>query len=333
MQLMAGDADNPDQRIAEDVRLFVARSLSLSLAVPLAAATTLVSFVGILWFLSGPMKLPWLGWTVPGYMVWAALLYSIVGTWLTEKVGRRLVRLDFDQQRYEADFRFSLVRFRENTEGVALYRGEPDELQSFRERFAKVVTNWWDIMSLQKRLTGFTVGFGQLAVIFPFVVAGPRFFRGEIALGGLMQTAQAFGQVQNALSLIVDYQLYPQIAEWRAVVEPARRLRGGDRRAPNQFPAPIASSGATGPPAISLEGVDLHLPDGQPLLQGADTRIGGGERVLLTGPSGAGKSTLFRAIAGIWPFGRGRITRAAGRAGPFPAPKTLPARSARCARW
>ncbi|HYS92658.1 MAG TPA: SbmA/BacA-like family transporter, partial [Candidatus Acidoferrales bacterium] len=158
MQLMAGDADNPDQRIAEDVRLFVTRSLSLSLQF-LSAATTLVSFVSILWFLSGPIKLPWLGWTIPGYMVWAALLYSIVGTWLTEKVGRRLVRLDFDQQRYEADFRFSLVRFRENTEGVALYRGERDELLSFRERFAKVVTNWRDIMSLQKRLTGFTVGF------------------------------------------------------------------------------------------------------------------------------------------------------------------------------
>jgi vitamin B12/bleomycin/antimicrobial peptide transport system ATP-binding/permease protein len=306
MQLMAGDADNPDQRIAEDVRLFVTRSLSLSLQF-LSAATTLVSFVGILWFLSGPMKLPWLGWTVPGYMVWAAILYSILGTWLTEKVGRRLVRLDFDQQRYEADFRFSLVRFRENTEGVALYRGEPDELLSFRDRFAKVVSNWRDIMSLQKRLTGFTVGFGQLAIIFPFVVAGPRFFRGEIALGGLMQTAQAFGQVQNALSLIVDYQLYPQIAEWRAVVS---RLVGFEAAMVRSQPLPGSdtikrSGGAEG---ISLEGVDLHLPDGQPLLEGAYARIGGGERVLLTGPSGAGKSTLFRAMAGIWPFGRGKIT-------------------------
>src|SRR5215467_12527451 len=165
MQLIAGETDNPDQRIAEDVRLFVARSLSLSLQF-LSAATTLVSFLGILWVLSGPLKLPWLGWTVPGYMVWAALLYSIVGTWLTEKVGRRLVRLEFDQQRYEADFRFSLVRFRENTEGVALYRGEHDEMDNFRTRFARVVRNWRDIMSLQKRLTGFTVGYAQLANIF-----------------------------------------------------------------------------------------------------------------------------------------------------------------------
>jgi putative ATP-binding cassette transporter len=306
MQLMAGDADNPDQRIAEDVRLFVTRSLSLSLQF-LSAATTLVSFVGILWFLSGPMKLPWLGWTVPGYMVWAAILYSILGTWLTEKVGRRLVRLDFDQQRYEADFRFSLVRFRENTEGVALYRGEPDELLSFRDRFAKVVSNWRDIMTLQKRLTGFTVGFGQLAVIFPFVVAGPRFFRGEIALGGLMQTAQAFGQVQAALSLIVDYQLYPQIAEWRAVVS---RLVGFEAAMARSRPVPgvehvVRKAGDSG---IALDGVNLNLPDGQPLLKGAVARIGPGESVLLTGPSGAGKSTLFRAIAGIWPFGRGEVT-------------------------
>ena len=306
MQLLAGETDNPDQRIAEDVRLFVTRTLTLGLQF-LRAATTLVSFVGILWFLSGPMTLPWLGWTVPGYMVWAALLYAIVGTWLTEKVGRRLVRLDFEQQRYEADFRFALVRFRENTEGVALYRGEPDELQNFRQRFAHVVTNWWSIMGLQKRLTGFTVGFAQLAIIFPFVVAGPRFFRGEIALGGLVQTAQAFGKVQEALSVVVDYQLYPQIAEWRAVVS---RLIGFEAAMARVRPNPAVEgiqreeSGRS----LSLEGVDLHLPGGQPLLQGAQENISSGENVLVTGPTGAGKSTLFRAVAGIWPFGRGRIT-------------------------
>jgi len=306
MQLLAGETDNPDQRIAEDVRLFVTRTLTLGLQF-LRAATTLVSFVGILWFLSGPLKLPWLGWTVPGYMVWAALLYAIVGTWLTEKVGRRLVRLDFEQQRYEADFRFALVRFRENTEGVALYRGEPDELQNFRQRFAHVVANWWSIMGLQKRLTGFTVGFAQLAIIFPFVVAGPRFFRGEIALGGLVQTAQAFGKVQEALSVVVDPQLYPQIAEWRAVVS---RLIGFEAAMARVRPNPEVAGiqRVENGRSILLEDVDLHLPGGQPLLRGAQENISSGERVLVTGPTGSGKSTLFRAIAGLWPFGRGRIT-------------------------
>ena len=306
MQLLAGETDNPDQRIAEDVRLFVTRTLTLGLQF-LRAVTTLVSFVGILWFLSGPLKLPWLGWTVPGYMVWAALLYAIVGTWLTEKVGRRLVRLDFEQQRYEADFRFALVRFRENTEGVALYRGEPDELQNFRQRFAHVVTNWWSIMGLQKRLTGFTVGFAQLAIIFPFVVAGPRFFRGEIALGGLVQTAQAFGKVQEALSVVVDPQLYPQIAEWRAVVS---RLIGFEAAMARVRPNPevVGIQRVENGHSLVLEDVDLNLPGGQPLLRGAEENISSGERVLVTGPTGSGKSTLFRAIAGLWPFGRGRIT-------------------------
>ena len=157
-------------------------------------------------------------------MVWAALLYAIVGTWLTNLIGRPLVRLNFNQQRYEADFRFSLVRFRENTEGVALYGGEADEMRSFRERFASVVRNWWDIMRRQKRLTWFTAGYGQAAIIFPILVAAPRYFRGEIPLGALMQTSQAFGQVQDSLSFIVTS--YTDIAEWRAVV---LRLLGFER--------------------------------------------------------------------------------------------------------
>ena len=164
---------------------------------------TLVSFVAILWGLSGALTVP-LGRfsiTLPGYMVWAALLYAIVGTWLTDWIGRPLVRLNFDQQRYEADFRFGLVRFRENTEGVALYRGEADELRGFRERFGAVVRNWWGIMRQQKRLTWFTAGYAQAAIIFPFVVAAPRYFRGEIPLGGLVQTATAFGQVQALAEL------------------------------------------------------------------------------------------------------------------------------------
>ncbi|HKW92980.1 MAG TPA: ABC transporter ATP-binding protein/permease [Methylomirabilota bacterium] len=306
MQLTASETDNPDQRIADDLRLFVAGALSLGIG-GLSALVTLVSFLGILWGLSGPATLP--GWagglTIPGYMVWAALLYAVAGTWLTNRIGRPLVRLNFDQQRYEADFRFSLVRLRENTEGVALYRGEADELRGFRERFGGVVRNWWGIMRRTKRLTWFTAGYGQAAVIFPFLVQAPRYFRGEIPLGALMQTAQAFGQVQDSLSFIVTS--YTGIAEWRAVT---LRLLGFERtlarvRAEAGVEGVRREPGAA--PGFAIDRVDLRLPGGRPLLEGVTLAIHPGDTALITGPSGAGKSTLFRAIAGIWPFGRGAI--------------------------
>ena len=309
MQLHGAETDNPDQRIAEDLRLFVSTSLGLSLGL-LRAVVTLVSFVAILWTLSGPLAIPWVNVTVPGYMVWAALLYAIVGTWLTDWIGRPLVMLNFDQQRYEADFRFSLVRFRENTEGVALYHGEADELRGFRDRFGHVVRNWWAIMRQQKRLTSFTAGYGQAAIIFPFVVAAPRYFRGEFALGGLMQTASAFGQVQDSLSYIVSS--YTDIAEWRAVVA---RL-GGFGRALDDVRAEAALPGIERAEApgrvLEVDHVSLGLPDGRPLVDDVSFSLRRGDSALISGPSGAGKSTLFRAIAGIWPFGRGRVTMPAG---------------------
>jgi putative ATP-binding cassette transporter len=310
MQLVAREADNPDQRIAEDVRLFIAGASgaggTLGLAIGgMRAVVTLVSFVAILWGLSGALTLPWVGLTVPAYMVWAALLYAIVGTWLTDLIGRPLVRLNFNQQRYEADFRFSLVRFRENTEGVALYRGEADELRGFRERFAAVVKNWWGIMRQRKRLTGFQSGFGQIAIIFPFVVAAPRYFRGEIPLGGLVQTASAFGQVQDSLSYIVTS--YTELAEWRAVVE---RLAGFGRavdRAHAEANVQGIRRTEEDSTALGLKDVDLLLPGGRPLMENIDLTFRRGDNALISGPTGSGKSTLFRAIAGIWPFGRGEI--------------------------
>ena len=309
MQLHASETDNPDQRISEDLRLFVSTTLGLSLGM-LRAVVTLVSFVAILWSLSGPLAIPWVNVTVPGYMVWAALLYAIVGTWLTDLIGRPLVMLNYNQQRYEADFRFSLVRFRENTEGVALYHGEADELRGFRERFGNVVQNWWAIMRQQKRLTSFTAGYGQAAIIFPFVVAAPRYFRGEFALGGLMQTASAFGQVQDALSYIVS--TYTDIAEWRAVVA---RL-GGFERALADVRTEAAIQGIRREEAaghgLEVDHVSLGLPDGRPLVDDISFSMRKGDTALISGPSGSGKSTLFRAIAGIWPFGHGRVTMPAG---------------------
>jgi putative ATP-binding cassette transporter len=312
MQLVSRETDNPDQRIAEDVQLLVSHTLGLS-TWGLRALVTLATFLGILWSLSGTLTFSVGGFsiTLPGYMVWVALLYAIAGTWFTDWIGRPLVRLNFDRQRYEADFRFSLVRFRENTEGVALYRGEADEFRGFRERFEEVARNWWGIMRRQKRLTSFTSGYGQAAWIVPSVVAAPRYFRGELGLGGLMQTTGAFQQVQDSLSFFI--QSYKEIAAWRSVVE---RLAGFER-ALERVHLEVARGGGVrcvegGATHLTVEGVDLHRPDGQPLMTNINLSIQRGDTVLLGGASGSGKSTLVRAIAGIWPFGRGEIRTARG---------------------
>ncbi len=308
MQLQTSETDNPDQRIAEDVQLLASHTLGLFTGC-LRAIVTLVTFVAILWGLSGSFLVPVGGFSirVPGYMVWVAVLYAILGTWVTDWLGRPLVRLNFDRQRYEADFRFSLVRFRENTEGVALYRGEADEFRGFRERFEAVVNNWWGIMLRQKRMTYFTSGYGLGAWIVPSIVAAPRYFRGELGLGGLMQTSQAFQQVQDALSFFV--QSYKEIAAWCAVVE---RLAGFERSL-----EAVRHQEASGfrrvegrPTHLSVAGVDLDRPDGHHLMANVNFSLRRGDTVLLSGASGSGKSTLVRAIAGIWPFGRGEIRAA-----------------------
>jgi putative ATP-binding cassette transporter len=308
MQLVAHETDNPDQRIAEDVHLLISHTLTLFIG-GLRAAVTLVAFVAILWALSGTLTVPVSGWfsfILPGYMVWAAILYAIGGTWLTHWIGRPLVRLNYDKQRCEADFRFGLVRFRENTEGVALYRGEADELRGFRERFESVVMNWWEIMRRKKRLTYFTSGYQQAAWIFPSLVAAPRYLRGDLTLGGLIQTIGAFSAVQASLSFFIDS--YQMIAEWCSVVE---RLSGFERALDRVRIQAVIGGGVRRSDGdatqLTIEGVDLHLPDGQPLIANVNLSLLRGDTVLLGGASGSGKSTLFRAVAGIWPFGRGEI--------------------------
>jgi putative ATP-binding cassette transporter len=193
---LAGDTDNPDQRIADDLAQFVDRTLNLKLGF-MSAVVTLGSFLTILWGLSGAVSFTLGGHDIEiqGYMVWVALIYAVVGTWLMHLIGRPLIPLNFEQQKVEANFRFSLIRFRENAEGIALHRGEAGEIRGLRERFGAVATNWWDIMKRQKKLTWFRAGYSQIAIIFPFVVAAPRYFSGQIKLGDLMQTASAFGQV------------------------------------------------------------------------------------------------------------------------------------------
>jgi putative ATP-binding cassette transporter len=298
-------ADNPDQRISDDMKLFVGATLDLSLGL-LSAVVTLGSFIGILWTVSGSFAIPGTPLKVPGYMVWAALLYSIVGTWLTHLVGRPLVRLNFDQQRFEADFRFGLVRVRESAEGIALYRGEADEARRLRDLFSHVWQNWWAIMRRRKKLTTLTAGYDQAATLFPFLVAAPRFFAKEIQLGGLMQISNAFGRVQDSFSWLVS--AYVSLAEWKATVDRLITFRSAlvyVRGAAGEDSIEILS----GDEEIALRGLTLALPNGAALLRGVDAKLARHEPVLVTGPSGSGKSTLFRALAGIWPFGAGTIER------------------------
>lgn len=302
LQLLERATDNPDQRIADDLNGFVDLTLSLALGL-LSAIVTLVSFVGILWVISGPLEVG--GVTVPGYMVWVALLYAIAGTWLTHLIGQPLIAMNFARQRVEADFRFALVRLRENSEGVALYRGEAGEMAGFKARFADVIAKWWAIMLKQKQITWFTAFYGQMAIIFPFVVSAPRYFSGAAPLGSIFQTASAFGQVQGALSWFIG--AYPSFANWRATVDRLTGFTQALARARAEADRLDGDRLESADAGLTLENLAISLPQGRPLLGDTSLRLAPGESVFVTGPSGSGKSTLFRSIAGIWPYWKGRI--------------------------
>lgn len=303
------DMDNPDQRIADDVNSFVNLSLGLFVGV-LKQAASLVAFVVILWNLSGSLDIP-LGETVlsvPGYMVFVTLIYSVVGTWLAHKVGRKLIRLNYDQQRFEADFRFSMVRVRENSESVAFYGGEKPEMQNFRERFALVIGNFWGLMKRTKLLNFYVNGYAQIAIIVPVLMCAPQYFSGTMQLGGLMQTINAFGRVQDALSYFVES--YDSIAQYAAVI---RRLGGfaGHMEEAEALDSSFDFTRNTSN-ALQLWQMDIALPDGRQLAEKLSIAVPAGKRLLISGGSGAGKSTLLRAIAGIWPYGTGEISLPTG---------------------
>jgi vitamin B12/bleomycin/antimicrobial peptide transport system ATP-binding/permease protein len=306
MQLLGDAADNPDQRIADDLKSFVDFTLSIGMGL-LSSIVSFCSFVVILWVLSAQAPLHLFGSqvTIPGYLVWTALIYAALGTVLTHLIGWRLIPLNFQQQRFEADFRFNLVRTRENSEQIAALGGDAAERDGHLRRFRPVIANWLAIMQRTKLVNFFAAGYSQVSVIFPYIVVSPAYFAGLMQLGGLMQTASAFDSVQKALSYFISN--YQNIAEWRAVID---RLSGFEQSIETSRTTALSPSveilQRSGAP-FAAEGLDVRLPDGGPVVAADQIEFGPGDRVLITGPSGSGKSTLFRAIAGIWPFGSGRV--------------------------
>lgn len=309
-----GTADNPDQRISEDINLFTARTLSFMIGL-LRSATTIICFIFVLWNLSEILSFSAAGqeFHIYGYLVWTALAYSVLGTWITHKVGHRLVSLNYLQQKLEADFRFSMVRLRETAESVAFYNGAAKEEAFLSNRFMTLLRNTLFIIKKQKQLSWLTNSYAQIAIIFPFVVAVPRYLSQNISLGGLMQIANCFGKVQDAMSYFVD--VYASLAEWQSCAE---RLLSFDKHIAAIEKETEEKSGSLvreeTHDRLRLADVTISVPAmdenkrTREIISSASCTIKSGEHVILKGPSGSGKSTLLRTLAGFWPYVKGHIS-------------------------
>lgn len=309
--------DNPDQRISDDINGFIVLTLDLTLGL-MNSIVTLVSFIIILWKISGNLQFTFQGhhFVISGYMVYVALIYAVVGTYLTFKIGKPLIKLDFQQQAYEADFRYNLMRVREYSENIAFYNGEAQEQIGLIDRFSNVVSNFISIMYRQMKIDILSVGYGQLAVIFPIVVASPRYFAKLIKLGDLMQILSAFGRVQGALSYFID--AYTSLSGWRAVMDRLYGFQVAIKDAGNLTGQQIQS----GKSYLELKNLTVNLPDGQTLIKDIQINLTSGDRLLIRGKSGSGKTTLLRAIAGLWPFSTGEISQIQNLSSIFIAQRT-----------
>lgn len=298
--------DNPDQRIAEDLRSMATNTLALSIDLISTIATFSV-FVSLLWMLSGALAFAVFGHPVriPGYLVWAAIGYSILGSFVVHKIARRLVDVGYRQQKVEADFRVLLVRVRENAEQIAFYDGGPEEGRRARAAFGAVRNNWREIMRYTKRLVFASSIYGQIAIIFPLVAAAPRYFAGAFTIGVLMQLNNAFGQVSGACSWFINS--YATLADWRATIN---RLREFSKRMGQGDPDRLSREQGD---EVSAHGLHIFRPDGHALGVPSTFRVAPGERWLVRGPSGAGKSTLLRTLAGLWPHASGNLVTPSGR--------------------
>jgi vitamin B12/bleomycin/antimicrobial peptide transport system ATP-binding/permease protein len=334
LQLAGDGTDNPDQRISEDLNWFPTQTLNLSLGL-LTSLVQAVSFSFILWDLSGPLIFSVGGQTfnIPGYMFWAVLIYTAAATWLAIYLGRPLIGLNFAQQRLEADFRFSLVRLRENTESIAFYGGEAREIETFSSRFRGIYQNYLAIMLRTLFLSSAQGGTGQAAVIFPYLIMAPRFFAERLLIGAIQQVADAFITLQTSLAYIVnafnDSNPLVSITNWLAVVQRLSTFRDRveETQAALRAPQPIVLERAGR--GITVSGLDLDLPNGKALRKGVALDVAPSQALLIRGPTGTGKSTLLRAIAGLWPFGRGRIRVDEGRAFFLPQKPYIPLGSLR----
>ena len=311
MSLAGLAPDNPDQRIQTDVNSFITNTMTLSIQL-LAQAATLVSFIVILWGISRDFPILGTDLVVPGFMVWVVIAYAVTGTWLTHLIGKPLIKLDFRQEQVEANFRFSLARLREYGEQIALLKGENVEQSQLRSSFAVVYGNFIDILKRRMKLASFTASYNQTSVVFPYILSAPSFFAGAITLGQFQQVASAFSQVASALNFFIN--AYTTLAAYKAVVDRLTTFNASMTRAEeigrsrDEFEEATSAS-----PDLRLANLDLRLPGGRRIAQVDDLSVAARERTLLTGPSGSGKSTLFRAIAGIWPFGKGRVEAPAGK--------------------
>jgi vitamin B12/bleomycin/antimicrobial peptide transport system ATP-binding/permease protein len=299
-----GETDNPDQRISEDVRNYILNTYAFSISL-LSTISNLVSFSIILWSIPAQFTIPGTDIVVPGLPFWCVLIYSILGTWLTHLIGRPLIRLDFKQEKFEADFRYQLARLREYGEQIALLRGETAERGQIGRRFQAIVVNTYDLIRRNLKLNTFTWSYFQLSVVVPYVIVAPAYFADKITLGIMQQTAQAFGRVETAMQWFIIR--YASLAAYKAIVDRLITFQESTDRADSLKQSSRIALPSQDSADVSVPSLALAIPNGQTIVRIQDLTFRAGESTLVTGPSGSGKSTLFRAIAGIWPFGEGEI--------------------------
>jgi vitamin B12/bleomycin/antimicrobial peptide transport system ATP-binding/permease protein len=306
LQLGSYGTENPEQRIQADIDIFTQQTLGLSLSL-ISNVVNLVTFSAVLWTVSGAASLSLAGIdiTIPGYMFWAALAYALVGSVLAYAIGWRLVPINFTLERFNADFRFRMMRVRENAESIALYSGEAREGAGLEASFHKVWDNFWRLMIQTKRLNWFQLSFAQLAVPFPYLLMAPKFFAGVFDVGTVVQISGAFGEVRDSASWFVS--LFDRLASWKATtnrldtfVDAMDRVEA-DERQQALLVEPQAKA------EVELDVDDISVPTGRTLMHNVKIEIPRGDKVLISGPSGSGKTTLFRVLAGLWPFAKGKL--------------------------